>query len=106
MNPSSRRRFVLHAVATTGLLGAGHARVLAADLPKVEESDAQATALGYRHDTAMVDAKKYPKHSAEQRCGTCQLFQGKAGEDWGGCALFGGKLGAEKGWCTAWVKKA
>lgn len=73
---------------------------------RVEESDAQAQALGYRHDTTKVDKAKFPKHSAEQNCANCQLFQAKAGDAWGGCAIFPGKQVAAKGWCSAWVKKA
>ncbi|HUH40436.1 MAG TPA: high-potential iron-sulfur protein, partial [Castellaniella sp.] len=35
----------------------------------------------------------------------CQLFQGKAGEDWGPCPIFGGKQVSAKGWCSAYTKK-
>lgn len=72
---------------------------------KVEEADPQAAALGYRADTAKVDEKKYPKHDAAQKCATCQLFQGKAGDTTGGCPIFAGKQVSATGWCSAWTKK-
>ena len=73
---------------------------------KLDESDAQATALGYKNDTAKVDAKKYPNHAATQSCATCQLFQGKAKDATGGCPLLAGKQVMATGWCSAWAKKA
>lgn len=77
-----------------------------AEMPKLEESDAQAVALGYKHDTKLVDAKKYPKHDpSAQACHNCQLFQGKPDDAWAGCAVFPGKQVANNGWCSAWTKK-
>ncbi len=72
----------------------------------VNEKDPQAAALGYVADTAKVDAKKYPKHAAAQKCLNCQLYTGKPTDASGGCALFAGKLVAGNGWCSAYVKKA
>ena len=71
----------------------------------VEESDETAAALGYKHDTKSVDAKKYPKHAATQRCANCAMWQGAATDPWAGCAMFGRKQIAADGWCTAWVNK-
>ena len=73
--------------------------------PKLEESDPQALALGYKQDTTKVDGKKFAKHEASQSCATCQLFQGKATDAAGACTLFAGKQVAANGWCSAWVKK-
>ncbi len=73
---------------------------------KLEETDAQASSLGYKHDTTKVDGKKYPKHDAAQTCSNCALYQGKAADAWGGCPLFAGKQVNGKGWCSAWAKKA
>ena len=106
MNPASRRVFLLRAVATTAVVGASANVRSLAQPAKVEETDPQAVALGYKHDTTKVDAKKYPNHTAAQQCSNCQLVQGKAADAWGGCAIFGGKLVAGQGWCSAWVKKA
>ncbi len=89
------------AVASTAVI-ATHAMAQA----KVDEKDPQAAALGYVADTTKVDAKKYPKHAAAQKCSNCQLYTGKPADASGGCALFAGKLVAANGWCSAYVKKA
>jgi hypothetical protein len=72
---------------------------------KLDEKDPQAVALGYVHDAARVDTKKFPKFAPSQNCANCALFQAKAGDAWGGCPLFGAKQVAAKGWCSAWAKK-
>lgn len=77
-----------------------------AQLPRLEETDPLAAALGYRHDTNAVDQSKYPNHKPDQRCDNCNLIQGAAGDEWRPCAIFPGKLVNANGWCTAWVKKA
>ena len=105
MNNTNRRTFILRAAAAgSGLsLAAAHAQPAA---PKLDESDPQAVALGYKHDTSKVDAKKYPQHAASQTCANCQLFQAKAKDPTGLCPLFAGKQVAAAGWCSAWSKKA
>ena len=70
------------------------------------ETDAQAVALGYKADSTKVDAKKYPKHAAEQKCSNCALYTGKADAASGPCGIFPGKAVSSKGWCSAYVKKA
>ena len=72
----------------------------------VNEKDPQAAALGYAADTTKVDAKKFPKHAAAQKCNNCALYQGKATDAAGGCPLFAGKKVAGAGWCNAYAKKA
>ena len=72
----------------------------------LDEKSPQAAALGYVADTTKADGKKFPKHTAEQSCHNCALFQGKAADTAGGCPLFAGKQVAGKGWCSAWNKKA
>jgi len=64
-----------------------------------------AASLGYKADTAQVDQKKFPKHTAEQKCSNCQLYQSKSPTA-GSCAIFPGKLVAGPGWCNAYQKKA
>ena len=105
MSTSSRRHFVLQIVAAGAAIASLDAHAQGA-APRLSEADPQAVALGYKDDTTRVDAKKYPKHSPEQKCANCQLFQGKPGDATGGCALFAGKQVAAAGWCSAWVKKA
>ena len=101
----NRRTFILRGCAASAAFASG--RVLAqSGGPKVDEADPQATALGYKHDTNKVDAKKYPQHKAQQDCANCQLFQGKPTDASGGCPLFAGKQVMGGGWCSAWVKKA
>lgn len=97
------RRVFLMTVAATG--GAALATTAVAQA-KLDEKDAQASALGYVADATKADAKKFPKFAAGQVCGNCALFQGKAQDAWGGCPLFAGKQVAAKGWCSAWAKKA
>lgn len=103
MTRTNRRIFIAQIAAGGSAWAASRAM---AQAPKLAESDPQATALGYKEDTTKVDAAKYPKHTAEQHCGNCQLFQGKAADALGACPLFAGKQVANKGWCSAWVKKA
>lgn len=100
---SDRRRFMMQVAACGSLLAGTQAMAQAA---KLDEKDPQATALGYLHDTAKVDNKKYAKHEATQKCNNCALYQGKATDAWGGCPLFGAKQVAGPGWCSAWAKKA
>lgn len=101
---TSRRIFIAQVVAGGSAVVAFGARAQAA--PMVDEKDAQASALGYVADTTKADAKKYTKHTNEQKCSGCQLYTGKAGDKGGPCSLFPGKQVAANGWCSAWVKKA
>ncbi|MBU6188915.1 MAG: high-potential iron-sulfur protein [Betaproteobacteria bacterium] len=59
----------------------------------------------FKANTAQVDQKKYPKHTAEQKCVNCQLYQSKSADS-GACAVFPGKLIAAAAWCNAYQKKA
>lgn len=102
MISNNRRAFMMTLVAGSSLLGATRAHAQA----KLDAKDAQAVALGYVADTARADAKKFPRHSKDQKCSNCQLFQGKAADATGGCPLFPGKVVAASGWCSAWAKKA
>ena len=101
----TRRRFLLTAVPATALI-AGGSRPALAQAARLDEKDPIALSLGYKHDAAKVDPKKFPAYAAGHNCSNCQLFQAKAGEAWGVCPAVGGKLVNAKGWCQAWVKKA
>jgi hypothetical protein len=100
---TTRRIFVARTLAGgcalaglgTGALAAGH----------VEETDENAVALGYHHDTRLTDAKKYPNHTPQQRCADCAFWQATPADAWGGCAMFGRKQVAAGGWCGAFSKK-
>lgn len=102
--PSSRRHFIVRLVAAAG--AASNAPAFAQAGAHVEETDEQAVALGYRHDTNQVDAKKHPTHSAAQHCANCSFWQGKPQDAWAGCAMFGRKQVANGGWCQVWAKPA
>jgi hypothetical protein len=96
------RRVFLLTLATSG--AAFGTAALAQTM--VDEKDAQAAALGYVADAKRVDTQKFPKYAVGQNCGSCTLFQGKAGDKSGPCGLFPGKQVPAAGWCSAWAKKA
>ena len=88
---------------------------LAADLRPIDLNLPNAKMLGYAHDAASVDVKKFPKRATEegkkQLCSNCQLLtqggmtvDGEEGS-WGKCALFPTGLVNESGWCNSWVPK-
>ncbi|MDZ7592085.1 MAG: high-potential iron-sulfur protein [Rubrivivax sp.] len=103
MSKTNRRIFLMQLAAGSTVLAASQAQAQAA---RVDEKDAQAMALGYVADTTKADTKKFPKHTNDQKCNNCALYQGKAADAWGGCPLFGVKQVAGPGWCSAWAKKA
>ena len=102
MSQSNRRVFLMQVAACGSVLGVGAAQAQAA---KVDEKDPQAVALGYVADSTKADKKKFPKHTNDQKCNNCALFQGKATDAAAGCPLFGTKQVAGAGWCSAWAKK-
>jgi hypothetical protein len=100
-DPSSRRRFLTHALLATAalpLLGKSSA-AWAAPLPKLPLANPQAKSLHYTEDAAKSDQ---PSHKPGSACANCQFFT--AGSN--ACALFVGFQVAPAGWCTAWAKKA
>ena len=99
----NRRVFMLQLAVAGSTLGALTAQAQAA---KVSEKDPQAVALGYVEDTKRADKAKFPKHSVDQKCSGCQLYQGKPTDAAAPCTLFAGKQVSGNGWCSAWVKKA
>jgi High potential iron-sulfur protein len=103
---TSRRIFVIQSLTGVGALAALTASLTAVAQTAVNETDAQAVALGYRSDGAKTDVKKYPSYNASQSCGACVLFQGKSTDTTASCPIFGNKEVSAKGWCSAWAKKA
>lgn len=76
-------------------------------LPKVNEKDSMAAALGYVSDAKRVDVKANPQFKAGSACANCSWYQGKAGDPAGGpCTFFPGKNVDSTGWCRMWNKKA
>lgn len=102
---TTRRTFLLKVVPAVGAVALLGSRAFAA-LPKLTETDKMAVTLGYKADTTKVDAKKYPKHTKDQACHNCTLFQGKGNDAFGPCTLFAGKEVSRNGWCMSWAKKA
>ncbi|POM14720.1 high potential iron-sulfur protein [Burkholderia cepacia] len=105
----SRRRFIAVTTVLASALAVGR-RAAAADAAAgagaVQETDANAQALGYKTDASRVDHAKFPKFQAGEACANCQFFQGKTGATMAPCAIFGGKQVNAKGWCGAYAKKA
>ncbi len=101
---TTRRTFLSAIPAAT--LALTVARAASAQAAKLEESDAVAVALGYRHDASKVDKKKFVTYAVGHDCANCQFFQGKPKDAWAACTAVGGKLVNAKGWCSAWAKKA
>ena len=99
MSHSTRRIFLASSIAALAAPSLAHAAT------HVEEADDTAVALGYKHDTKLVDQKKYPNHAAQQHCGDCAFWQGAQSDAWAGCAMFGRKQVAANGWCGAFAKK-
>jgi hypothetical protein len=104
MSHTTRRIFIVRGMAGACAVLAAASAAHAAP-PRVDEADETALALGYKHDTHKVDTKRYPNHTAAQKCSNCSFFQGAANDEWGGCAMFGRKHIAGPGWCAAWAKK-
>jgi hypothetical protein len=103
---TGRRSFLkAGSLAVVSAAIAGSVGKAAAQGAKVDEKDAQAQSLGYKHDATKVDKAKFAKYQAGQTCANCTLYQGKPTDAWGGCPIFPGKQVAGKGWCSAYVKK-
>jgi len=104
---TGRRSFLkTGSLAVVSAAVSGNIGNAAAQGAKVDEKDAQAQSLGYKHEATKVDKAKFAKYQAGQACANCTLYQSKPGDAWGGCAIFSGKQVAGKGWCSAYVKKA
>lgn len=101
---NSRRSLLAFVPAAGVVLLAG--RAASAQPARADEKDANAVALGYKHDAALVDTKKYGQYIKGSICAKCSLYAGKASDPWAPCGALGGKQVNAKGWCMAYVKKA
>lgn len=81
----------------------------AADMPKLEESDAMAQALGYKHDASDVNLEQFPSRgepgAADEFCHNCIHYQAPPEQQWAPCTIFPGKLVNADGWCSAWAAR-
>lgn len=100
MNTTNRRTFVMLAVAAGGGLACGRAMAI----QKIEESEPKAVSLGYKHDSTHVDAKRFPKHTAGEKCNNCMAWLGKSADPWAECDLTADRLVSNTGWCSSYVK--
>lgn len=101
---ATRRDFILQTFGTVAL--ATLARSATAAASQLSESDAPARALGYVSEASHADRAKYPRYQVGQRCGNCQLYQGKPSNATAQCALFGAKQVSGAGWCNAYQARA
>jgi hypothetical protein len=100
---SKRRRvFILKVVSTSTLLLAGAREVAAAE--KLDPADSYARSMGFRLNTEEVDQAKYPRHTKEQHCQVCQLWNGGEKEV-GNCSFFDGAITPKNGWCKNFKAK-
>ncbi|MCX7151793.1 MAG: high-potential iron-sulfur protein [Proteobacteria bacterium] len=99
-----RRSLLAFLPAAAGEMLAG--RGASAQSARIDEKDVTATALGYKHDAAAVDVKKYPQYLKGSICANCTLYAGKPSDPWAPCGAVGGKQVNAKGWCVAYAKKA
>ncbi|HZD51514.1 MAG TPA: high-potential iron-sulfur protein [Woeseiaceae bacterium] len=76
-------------------------------LPRLDESDSMAQALGYKHDASRVDVEQFPSRAgpegANESCRNCVHFQGQRDVTWAPCTIFPGHLVNANGWCSAWA---
>lgn len=101
MTDKNRRKFVTMmgagaaVIPLSALVGSlpSHAQD---DLPLVDPSSAQATALQYV-ETSVKD---------NQVCANCSLYQGAEGSEKAPCPLFPGNSVGANAWCSAYVPKA
>ena len=103
---TSRRTFLITSVGVASTFALGSRVALAADAPKVAESDPTAQALGYKEDATKVDKAKFAVYKPGSLCENCKFWTGKQGDAYGPCGLFPGKATAAKGWCSGYSPKA
>ena len=99
-----RRSLLTIVPAASVVLLAG--RTVSAQSARVDEKDANAVALGYKHDVVTLDTKKYGQYVKGSVCANCMLYAGKPSDPWAPCGALGGKQVNAKGWCIAYVKKS
>jgi hypothetical protein len=95
----ARRVFILHTLVGASVMAA-QAPAQAADSESgpVKETDPYPKSMGFRLNTANVDQVKYPRHTIEQHCSECQLFNGEPGDQTGTCSFFS-RVVPVTGWC-------
>ncbi len=99
----TKRVFMLQVATSVGVLAAVQSTpVLAAD--KLVPTDPYPKSMGFKLDTNEVDQAKYPRHTTEQACRFCQLWDGGTA-DFGSCSFFDGAITPKTGWCKNFKAK-
>ena len=105
----SRRELLKTAASAAAALGA--VQLGWADetekLPHLTDSNPAAASLEYTEDTNTVDARKFPKHTAAQRCANCRYFEiaSVRSGPYAPCQLYPGNAVNINGWCAGYVAK-
>ena len=104
------RRMALKTIATAiaGLGVARFARAADGAIPHLTDSNPAAASLDYTENTNDVDPRKYPRHTAQQRCANCKYFDPKAGTGgpYAPCRLYPGNAVNVNGWCAGYAPPA
>ena len=106
---TTRRQFVTLALAGASLASPISAviatrAVSAAELPRLDERERAAEALGYVHDATGIAAST--RGGADRICATCRFYADETASAWGPCTLFPGKAVNANGWCRGWVARS
>jgi|MEHZ01.3.fsa_nt_MEHZ010926335.1_4 hypothetical protein len=108
-NSISRRKFIAGALIIPALDVTRP--LIAQEKLKLDENNASAAALGFKHNIADIDSMMFPRretdaNGATQYCNNCALFTTQASTtEWGGCLLFPTNSVASEGWCNVWAAK-
>lgn len=105
---SSRRVFMMQVVGAASAFAFVRNAAAAA---KLDVNDSYAKSMGFKLNTTEVDETKYKKHTADQKCSTCQLWNGRENKSvagYGNCSFFDDAMTPENGWCKNFkvLKKA
>lgn len=107
-NHASTRRSLLRLVGGAIVL-AGTSRLglvsAAEELPHLTDANPAAASLDYTEDTGSVDARKFPKHTPDQRCANCKFFEASSGGQYAPCRLYPGNAVNVNGWCMGYAAK-
>ena len=100
------RRELLKAIAGGALVVATPQLAGAHDLPHLSDANPGAASLGYTENTDTIDPRRFPKHTAQQRCANCKYFQVGAGVPYAPCRLYPGNTVHVNGWCAGYLARS
>jgi hypothetical protein len=96
-NGLTKRVLMLKAVTGVGMLLCVQLKSANA-AEKLVPTDPYPKSMGFRLNTEEVDQVKYPRHTTEQHCAACQLWNGGSAE-FGNCSFFNDAITPKNGWC-------